>query len=91
MDVKCIRAKFTSEDCSNILSDEENDVDDAKKDDSCAESENKEVSESQYLSLNDNGEKYFIDAEHHLRRVVWYKESLFREIIQKCLNYTGSR
>ena len=91
MDVKCIRAKFTSEDCSNNLSDEDNDVDDAKKDDSCAESENKEVNESQYLSPNDNGKKYVIDAEHHLRRVVWYKESLFREIIQKCLNYIGYR
>ena len=91
MDVKYISAKFTSEDCSNILSDEDNDVDDAEKDNSCAESENKEGKESQYLSPHDNGEKYVIDGEHYLRRLVWYNESLFREIILKCLNYIGSR
>ena len=91
MDVKYISAKFTSEDCSNILSDQDNDVDNAEKDNSCAESENKEGKESQYLSPDDNGEKYVIDGEHYLRRLVWYNESLFREIIQKFLNYIGSR
>ena len=56
-----------------------------------AENEGKEGKESQYLSPNDNGEKYIIDGEYQLRRVVWDKDSLFREIIQRCLNYVGSR
>ena len=66
-------------------------MDHVEKDDSCAESEKEEGNKSKYLSPSDNGEKYVIDGECHLRRVVWYKESLFREIIQNCLNNVGSR
>ena len=66
-------------------------MDHVEKDDSCAESEKEEGDKSKYLSPNDNGEKYVIDGECHLRQVIWYKESLFREIIQNCLNNVGSR